>query len=129
MKIAKIVVGKGSSVESGDQKAWVRKYFEVEVLIENEEELENAKSKALNLINQWLQEKEQKPKPIDAVWVQSKNPCILYTKVGESIEADVLVKNLEGKNEYKDGENRYWLSKDGKLIFKPIPRYRAKNRS
>ncbi|MCW4046172.1 MAG: hypothetical protein NWE99_01220 [Candidatus Bathyarchaeota archaeon] len=63
-KVTKIVIGKGKT--TGDEKAseWTRRYYEVEVSIGDEHEIEIAKANVEGLIDGWLGKPvEAKPKP------------------------------------------------------------------
>ena len=62
--MTKLVIGKGKT--TGDEKAseWIRRYYEVEVLIEDEHDIEIAKANVEGLIDGWLEKPvEAKPKP------------------------------------------------------------------
>lgn len=61
MKVTKIVVGKGKTVAGGDEKSWAKAYYEVEVLVEDQSELDLAKGFAEGTIDGWLLG-EAKPK-------------------------------------------------------------------
>lgn len=53
-KITKLIVGKGVSAESLDQKGWTRLYYEIEVAIDDMSELELAKANALGMLDAWI---------------------------------------------------------------------------
>jgi hypothetical protein len=63
-KVTKLVIGKGKT--TGDEKIgeWIRRYYEVEVSIEDEHDIEIAKANVEGLIDGWLGKPvEAKPKP------------------------------------------------------------------
>ena len=53
-KVTKLIVGKGKT--TGDEKAseWTKQYFEVEIAIEDEHQIELAKASVESLIDGWL---------------------------------------------------------------------------
>lgn len=53
MKVSRIVVGKGRTVAEGETE-WNKEYFEIEVAIEDEKEITDAKNWAKSLIDGWL---------------------------------------------------------------------------
>jgi hypothetical protein len=70
-KVTKIVIGKGKT--TGDEKAgWTKRYYEVEVSIGDEHEIEIAKANVEGLIDGWLDKtaeakpKQQEPKQPEA---------------------------------------------------------------
>lgn len=65
-KVKTLVVGKGQT--TGDEKAgrWSKRYYELELSIEDEHQLELAKATAESLIDSWLgTETSEKAKPKD----------------------------------------------------------------
>jgi len=62
-KVTKLVIGKGKT--TGDEKTgWIKRYYEVEVLIEDEHDIEIMKANVEGLIDGWLGKPvEAKPKP------------------------------------------------------------------
>jgi hypothetical protein len=62
-KVTKLVIGKGKT--TGDEKTgWIKRYYEVEISIEDEHDIEVVKANAEGLIDGWLGKPvEAKPKP------------------------------------------------------------------
>jgi len=63
VKISKLKVGKGRSQESADGKSWERVYYEVEVELEDQAEVEEARSNVLSLMDGWLSQPTGPPQP------------------------------------------------------------------
>lgn len=54
MKASRIVVGKGRTTAKGETE-WLKEYFEVEVIVEDEKQMADAKNWAESLIDGWLE--------------------------------------------------------------------------
>lgn len=54
MKASRIVVGKGRTTAKGETE-WLKEYFEVEVIVEDEKQITDAKNWAESLIDGWLE--------------------------------------------------------------------------
>jgi hypothetical protein len=53
-KVTKLLVGKGRTEGNEEQERWIRRYYEVEVIIEDEHDIELAKASVEGLIDGWL---------------------------------------------------------------------------
>lgn len=53
-KVSKITVGKGKTVQDEKAGTWEKQYFELEIIIQDEKELQTARDVALALLDQWL---------------------------------------------------------------------------
>lgn len=60
-KVRKLTVGKGRTVSHEQNGEWIKEYFELEVEIPDEHELQTAKENAEGLLNAWLGIAEEKP--------------------------------------------------------------------
>jgi hypothetical protein len=78
-KVSKIVVGKGKTTTNEKQSEWIKQYYEVEVLIEDESQIELARGSVETLLDSWLSGKSivEEPKlkgstklPFDALKIQ-----------------------------------------------------------
>lgn len=70
-KVKKLTVGKGRTLErNGDPPEWIRQYYEVELAIQDDRDLEIAKVSVESLIDGWLtaQPSRQSPrKPLQTI--------------------------------------------------------------
>jgi hypothetical protein len=53
-KVSKITVGKGRTVSDEKQGTWIRQYYEAEVTISDESQIELAKNSVEALLDMWL---------------------------------------------------------------------------
>ena len=60
-RVKKLVVGKGRTISNEQNGEWVRQYFELEMDIPDEHELQTAKENAEGLLNEWLGITEETP--------------------------------------------------------------------
>lgn len=60
-RITKLVVGKGRTRRPSEAEEWLKEYFEVEVQIDDESEIEVARAQALGMIDGWLSIKTVAP--------------------------------------------------------------------
>lgn len=67
---------------------------------------------------------EEEAKPKKAEWRSTKNPQIFYTEVDGSVEAQEIVEKLDFKGQFNDKEGGvyYWISDDGRRLFKKVRR-------
>jgi len=97
-KITKLTVGKGKT--EGDEKAerWTRRYFEVEVTIQDEHDIELAKGSIEGLIDGWLTAAPQEKEP------QSSQIS--------SLKLDMAKINALPWKPYKEGHTAGWVFAD-----------------
>jgi hypothetical protein len=119
-KISKITIGKGKTTTDEKQTKWTRQYYEAEVLIEDEHQIELARASVEALLDTWLkgesvtQPQEQKPKwnPNNIKWVEAEGTHGKYERSEDvnSLDFKELMKDLEGHS----GK----LSRDGFFFWK-----------
>ena len=127
-KVKKLTVGKGKTV--GDEKAseWIKRYYEVEISIEDEHDIEIAKASVEGLIDGWLSAEglgiQGTPKP------SSWNPSKIEWKEAEgskgpyqrsedvnNIDFKALVKDLASHNgKLTRSSYFYWLFQNGTTV-------------
>jgi len=117
-KVSKITIGKGKTTTNEKQSEWIRRYYEAEVIIEDEHQIELAKESVEALLDTWLSGKtishEEKPNydPSKIKWVQAEGASGPYERSEDvdSLDFKALLKDLE----QHDGK----LSRDGFFYWK-----------
>ena len=56
MKVTRVVVGKGRTNRPSDAEEWLREYYEIEIQVESDREIPDARKWAMSLIDKWLSE-------------------------------------------------------------------------
>lgn len=131
-KMTKLTIGKGKTIADEKAGEWIKRYYEVEVSIEDEHDVEIAKASVEGLIDGWLtgtsvvepqaRSQLEKPKwdPEKIKWIQAKGARGDYERYpaeGQKIEASpdykALIADLKEHNMFffRDGWN-YWLFPD-----------------
>jgi len=130
-KVRKLTVGKGKT--EGDEKAerWTRKYYEVEVSIDDEHDIELAKASVEGLIDGWLTgSKEIEPQQGGSVqqskwnpdkinWVQAEGTSGPYERSEDldNLDFKAMLKDLaahKGKMQ-RDG-SFFWVFQNGTTV-------------
>ena len=131
-KVVKLVVGKGKTTSNEKQSEWIRQYYELEALIEDERQLEMAKGSLEALLDMWLKgesvgEQPQQPKPkwdsSKMKWVEAEGSSGLYQRSEDvnSLDFKEALKELAehgGKLSRKeaDGTWFYWKFEKSPII-------------
>lgn len=105
-KVSKIVIGKGKTTGDEKQSEWIRRYYEVEALIEDEHSLELAKGSIEALLDMWLSGKsitpEEKPKyDMEKIpWQPAEGTSGPYEKSSDvdSLDFKNLLKDVQAHN-------------------------------
>lgn len=63
MKVQRLVVGKGKTSRPSDAEEWEKEYYEIEAVVEDPAELENAKVALKGLLDGWLSSSKPASKP------------------------------------------------------------------
>jgi hypothetical protein len=134
-KVTKLVVGKGTT--QGDEKAerWVRRYYELEITIEDEHDIEVAKASVEGLIDGWLSaSKEIEPTVASATaktekkqtfnmdkikWIATEGASGLYEKSEDVSNSDFqeLLKVLDKhQGKMRIGPFFVWKFESGQAI-------------
>jgi len=106
-KVTRLIVGRGRTTSDEKQSEWNRQYYELEAIIEDEHQLELAKSSLEALLNMWLKgesvgEQPQQPKPKwdsnKIKWVEAEGTHGKYERSEDvnSLDFKELMKDLEG---------------------------------
>jgi len=120
-KICKIVIGKGKTTTDEKQTQWTRQYFEIECLIEDENQIELARGSIEALLDMWLKGESITPqKPQQTVhWDTSKIKWVEAEGTHGKYERSEDVNSLDFKELLKDLEaHNGKLSHDGYFIWK-----------
>ena len=130
-RVKKLVVGRGRTIGNEKNGEWLREYYELELEIPDESELQIAKENAVSLLNEWLgigeaEEKQVKwnwnPQAIK--WVETegfKGKYERYPAEGVKVEGNRdywnLLKDLKahGGKLSRNGYF-YWIFKDGSTV-------------
>jgi hypothetical protein len=130
-KITKLTVGKGKTTSDEKAGEWNKRYYEIEILIEDEHDVEIAKASVEGLIDGWLtgtsvvepqaQPQLEKPKwnPEKIQWVEKTGAKGAYQQSEDlnNTEFKMMLKDLaEHKGFlYRNGFN-YWIFKNGSTV-------------
>lgn len=128
-RVKKLVVGKGKTVGNEQNGEWIREYYELEVDVPDESELNIARKNALALLNEWLGIAE-KPKqrwgwnPDAIKWREAegfKGKYQRYPGPEEKAESTsdyrLLLEDLKKHNGKLSREGFfYWLFEDGSTV-------------
>jgi len=130
-KVTKLTVGKGRT--SGNEKAgvWTKQYYELEITIEDEHDVEIAKASVEGLIDGWLTGQTHEKSPLaQHINVENWDPNKIEWKTAEGskgpYERSEDVNNLEFKAMLKDlrvhngkmtrGEFFYWAFEKSAVV-------------
>lgn len=124
-KLKKLRVGKGKTVTNEKQTEWQKLYYELEVEISDEHDVELAKASMEGLIDGWLTPSKlvSQPQPLRSTWNMEKilwkeetGPKGIYFRSED-------VNNLEFKNMLRDLQSHkgkmyrngyfFWVFRDG----------------
>ena len=99
-RISQLVVGKGKTVRPTEQEEWVKEYYEVHVVIDDEQEIPVARANALGMIDGWLSQPvpdHQKIPNIDLAEIED-NPWKTFKskRPAKKGEAGWLFSNTKG---------------------------------
>lgn len=64
MKVTKLVVGKGRTARPSEQEQWIKEFYQLEIELADDKELEDARAYGLSLIDNWLSEAPTAPQYI-----------------------------------------------------------------
>lgn len=127
-KVKKLTVGKGKTV--GDEKAgvWKRVYYELQVEIQDEHDVEIAKASTEGLIDGWLTPSEltSQPQPQSESWNReaikweqrqgAKGP-FLRTEDFNNPEYKKMLRNLQQhKGKLSKGGYFFWVFENGSTV-------------
>ncbi len=141
-KVVRLTVGKGKTTGDEKQSEWIRRYYEAEITIDDEHDLEIAKASVEGLIDGWLTgtsivepqaQPAQKPKteglleePYNKLtWVEGTGAKGPYEMAREKDCDQTLFGNL--RNVLRQNKDRftekswiyfYWLGTEGNVIFR-----------
>jgi len=122
-KISKIVIGRGKTTADEKQSEWIRRYYEVEAIIEDEHSLELAKGSVEALLDMWLKGENisQPPSPLPEKpkWDPNKIKWLEAEGTKGSYQRSEDVNSLDFKELMKDLEaHQGKLSRDGFFYWK-----------
>jgi len=127
-KIKKLVVGKGKTV--GDEKAseWIKNYYEIELEIQDEHDIEIAKASVEGLIDGWLtgksiserqDEEKQTWDPTQIVWTKAEGQKGEYERSEDinNLQFKAMLKDLasHGGRMRREG-HFYWVFQGGAIV-------------
>jgi len=125
-KAVKLTVGKGKT--TGDEKAgqWIKKYYQIEVEIQDEHDIEIAKASVEGLINGWLTSPSQTGEkqaeswdPSKITWQQAEGSKGVYERSEDvnNPEFKAMLKDLQGHGG-KMSRNGYflWVFQNGTTV-------------
>lgn len=126
-KVKKLKVGKGKTIGNEKAAEWIKRYYEMEIEIEDEHDIEIAKTSVEGLIDGWLTPSElpsqhQGPEiwnPSQIHWQQAISQKGPYEKSEDynSLHHKALVRDLaQHKNFLIKGDYKYWLFDNGSTI-------------
>ena len=125
-RVRKLVVGKGKTIGNEKNGEWIREYYELELEIPDESELQIAKENAVELLNEWLGIGEAKEKQVKWNW----NPQNIRWVETEGFKGKYERYPAEGSKDYfnmledlKAHDGRltregffYWVFRDGSTV-------------
>jgi hypothetical protein len=125
-KVSKIVVGKGKTTTDEKQTQWTRQYYEAEVIIEDEHQIELAKESVEALLDTWLSGKsitqeEKKPiwNPDKIKWVQAEGTSGTYERSEDvdNLEFKAMLKDLaEHQGKFQREGYFYWAFQKASVV-------------
>jgi hypothetical protein len=126
-KVVLLKVGKGKTIE--ENGTWTKKYYEVELAIEEENQIELAKESSEALLDTWLRGElvnkpaiEQQAKSYDAeniTWMEVEGSSGPYQRSEDinSLDHKALLKDLaEHKGKFRKDGLFYWTFKNGATV-------------
>jgi hypothetical protein len=130
-KISKIVIGKGKTTTDEKQATWTRLYYEAEVIISDESQIELARGSVEALLDAWLEPKVKGSTklPFDASkipWIDRENEKGKF-QVSEDYDNPEHKALLKFLNEHAGGCVNsegffYWVYKNGSTIGRKLKR-------
>jgi hypothetical protein len=122
-KISKIVIGKGKTTTDEKQSEWVRRYYEVEAIVQDEHAIEVAKASIEGLIDGWLKNQRKEPaetwNPAKIKWTEEEGFKGKYEKSEDvnNPEFKAMLKNLQQHNgTMTDDGYFYWVFQNGSTV-------------
>jgi hypothetical protein len=115
-------VGKGKTTTDEKQTQWTRQYYEAEVLVEDEHQIELARASVEALLDMWLKGESvtpQKPQQTTVHWDPSKIKWVEAEGSHGKYQRSEDVNSLDFKELMKDLEaHQGKLSRDGYFVWK-----------
>jgi len=125
-KVIKLTVGKGKTTTNEKQSEWIRRYYEAEVVIEDEHQIELARGSVEALLDMWLKgesitPQEQKPRYDMAKirWEQAEGSSGPYEKssdVGDPNFKNLLKDVQAHKGKMTVGDFFVWAFQNGATL-------------
>ena len=130
-RVRKLTVGKGKTTTNMENSEWVKEYFELELEIPDESELQIAKENAVELLNEWLGASEAEEKqakwnwnPQAIKWVEAEGFRGRYERYpGEGVKPEgskdywAMLEDLKARDGKLTREGFfYWLFRDGSTV-------------
>jgi hypothetical protein len=135
-KVTRLTVGKGKTTGNEKEQEWTRQYYEAEVLIEDEHQIELAKESVETLLDTWLKgELINKPQPpvskvsknydVEKIaWTEAEGTSGPYQRSEDinSLDHKALLKDLAAhKRKFRRAGFFYWTFQNGYTIGrKPV---------
>jgi hypothetical protein len=130
-KVTRLTVGKGKTVGDEKEQEWTRQYYEAEVLIEDEHQIELAKESVETLLDTWLKgELINKPQPpakkaaksydIEKIkWTEAEGSSGPYLRSEDvnSLDFKALLRDLQAhKGKFRKNGFFYWVFRNGSTV-------------
>ncbi len=128
-KVKKLIVGKGRTISNEKAGEWVKQYYQLEIEIQDEHDLEIAKASVEGLIDGWLTSQDNGPLPQHGnvetwnpqaiKWVETEGSKGPYQRSEDvnNLEFKALLKDLASHNGKltRDGWF-FWAFQNGHII-------------
>lgn len=134
-RFKKLTIGKGKTTGNKAQNEWARRYYEVEVVIDDENDIEIAKASVEGLIDGWLNGKsgflegEFPEKPYDKLmWTDGQGRRGSYQMVSAKNNGNgnlyrhlvAILKQNNGRFSENKWKHYYWLGSECDAIFRRL---------
>jgi hypothetical protein len=122
-KISKIVIGKGKTTTDEKQSEWVRRYYEVEAIVQDEHAVEVTKASIEGLIDGWLTNQRKEPaetwNPAKIKWTEEEGFKGKYER-SEDVNNPEFKAMLKDLQQHKGRLTReayfYWVFENGSTV-------------
>lgn len=105
-RVTKLVVGKGKTLRPTEQEEWIKEYYELEIVVDDDHQIDVARANALGLIDGWLTKtvlEHQKIPNIDLADLEDHPWTTFKTKESaKEGEAGWIFSNTKGAEELVD---------------------------
>ena len=130
-KVTRLTVGKGKTVGDEKDQKWTRQYYEVEAVIEAENQIELAKESIETLLDTWLkgelvnkpQEKEERLDFDKLFWEKKQGEKGEYEQTSEKANGNcdlwkqLKAKVKEHKGFWQNGGYKFWFHQQDENVI------------